>query len=136
MRAEQRARQRTFSLTIQAEDSSEDPLTGLRIELRRGKQALDPKFTDEDGEVVFEGLVPAAYKVFANGDDTGEEVDIDRRNEELLVVYDGEYEPATKVSDDEETTIVNDDEDEGDDDPIVGDEDLDTDKRDEELDFE
>lgn len=136
MPAQQRA-QRTFNLTITAEDSSEEPLTGLRIELKNGKRAFDPKFTDGDGEAMFEGLVPAAYKIFANGEDTGEEVDIDRRNEELLLVYDGDYEPATKVSDEEdESASAVADEEEGDDDPIVGDEDLDTDKREEELDFD
>lgn len=132
-----RGRQRTFNLTITAEDSGDQPLAGLRIQLKRGSQTVAESKTDHDGEAVFENLAPGSYKIFANGEDTGEEADIERKNEDMLVTYDGDYDPDEPDEESDQTSETRargrDDEEDEERDPDV--EPLNEDADDDELNF-
>lgn len=132
-----RGRQRTFTLSIQAEDSGDQPLAGLRIDLRQRGRVVAESKTDPDGEVVFENLAPGSYKIFANGEDTGEEADIERKNEDMLVTYDGDYDPDEPDEESDQTSETRargrDDEEDEEGDPDV--EPLNEDADDDELNF-
>lgn len=97
------------TLMVRVNDTSEDPIDHIRVQLMDGFENVARGVTDEDGEVVFRGLErDLIVSIWVNDVNVGTEIELKKTSAEIAVEYDGEYEPA----DDEPEETDEDEEDE------------------------
>jgi hypothetical protein len=97
-------------LEVTVHDADGQPRRRLRVQLSSGRTDLGEILTDDDGVVEFPDLsLGEKYFVRVNGDESYEELVMERAKESLEIEYDGE---AVRSTDDEdEDTDAEDDED-------------------------
>jgi hypothetical protein len=91
------------TLMVRVNDTSEDPIDRIQVQLRDGLESIATGVTDGDGEVFFRGLErDMTVSIWVNDENTGVEIELKKASDEITVEYEGEYEPVEDEGDEDE----------------------------------